>query len=174
MVYTTQQLIYFEQISGIYQGGGYPEPSARNLVFQLRQCSVTGPSIGCSPVPRNRACFSAKYHFAGLSASSISISAGPKRSPVAPEIPTIAESAFPGFDVTAWYGFSAPAKTSPAIVKLLYAETLKVLKQPEVQEALSRQGLEVTPKGPVEFAAQIKSETAVWAKLIKAAGIHAE
>ncbi len=99
---------------------------------------------------------------------------GPKRSPIAPEIPTISESAFPGFDVSAWYGFSAPAKTSPAIIKLLHTETLKVLKMPDVQEALSRQGLEVTPKGPAEFAAQIKSETAVWAKVIKAAGIHAD
>ena len=99
---------------------------------------------------------------------------GPKRSPIAPEIPTIAESAFPGFDVTAWYGFSGPAKLSPAIVKRLHAETLKVLQMPDVLEALSRQGLDVTPKGPVEFAAQIKSETEVWAKLIKAAGIHAD
>jgi tripartite-type tricarboxylate transporter receptor subunit TctC len=99
---------------------------------------------------------------------------GLKRSPVAPDIPTIAESAFPGFDVTAWYGFSAPAKTSPAIVKRLHAETMKVLQMPDVREALSRQGLDEAPMGPAEFAAQIKSETAVWAKLIKAAGIHAD
>jgi tripartite-type tricarboxylate transporter receptor subunit TctC len=99
---------------------------------------------------------------------------GLKRSPVAPEIPTIAESAFPGFDVSSWYGLSAPAKTSPAIVKRLHAEALKVLQMPDVLEALSRQGLDVTPKGPAEFAAQIKSETAMWAKVIKAAGIHAD
>src|SRR5580700_9789121 len=58
-----------------------PNPVA--CCFQLLQCSVTGPAIGCSPVPRSRACFSAKYHFAGLSASSISISAGPYFSPAA-------------------------------------------------------------------------------------------
>ena len=99
---------------------------------------------------------------------------GLKRSAIAPEIPTIAEAAFPGFDVSAWYGLSAPAKTPQAIVKLLHTEALKVLQLPDVQEALSRQGLEVTPKGPAEFAAQIKSETAMWAKVIKAAGIHAD
>jgi len=99
---------------------------------------------------------------------------GLKRSAVAPEIPTVAESAFPGFDVTAWYGFSAPAKISPAIVKRLHAETMKVLKMPDVQEALSRQGLDEAPLGPVDFAAVIKQETAVWGKLIKEAGIHAD
>jgi tripartite-type tricarboxylate transporter receptor subunit TctC len=99
---------------------------------------------------------------------------GLKRSAVAPDIPTIAESAFPGFDVTAWYGFSAPAKTSPGIVKRLYDETMKAIKLPDVQEALSRQGLDESPLGPAEFAARIKKETAVWARLIKDAGIHAD
>lgn len=99
---------------------------------------------------------------------------GLKRSPVAPEIPTIAESAFPGFDVTAWYGFSAPAKTSPAIIKRIHAETMKALQLPDVKEALSRQGLDESPMDPVQFAAQIKNETALWAKLIKDVGIHAD
>ena len=99
---------------------------------------------------------------------------GLKRSSVAPEIPTIAESAFPGFDVTAWYGFSAPAKTSPAIIKRIYAETMKALQLPDVKEALSRQGLDESPMDPVQFAAQIKNETALWAKLIKDVGIHAD
>ena len=99
---------------------------------------------------------------------------GLKRSSVAPEIPTIAESAFPGFDVTAWYGFSAPAKTSPAIIKRIHAETMKALQLPDVKEALSRQGLDESPMDPVQFAAQIKNETALWAKLIKDVGIHAD
>ena len=99
---------------------------------------------------------------------------GLKRSPVAPEIPTIAESAFRGFDVSSWYGLSAPAKTPDNIITLLSTEALKVLQLPDVQEALSRQGLDVTPKGPREFAGQIRNETDTWAKLIKAAGIHAD
>jgi tripartite-type tricarboxylate transporter receptor subunit TctC len=99
---------------------------------------------------------------------------GPKRSPVAPEIPTIAEAAFPGFDVSAWYGLSAPAKTPQAIINLLQNTALKVVQLPDVQEAFSHQGLDVTPKGSAEFAVQIKKETEVWAKVIKAAGIHAE
>ncbi len=99
---------------------------------------------------------------------------GLKRSLVVPEIPTIAESAFPGFDVSSWYGILAPTKTSQAIIKLLHSEAVKVLQLPDIQEALSRQGLDATPKGTAEFAAQIKDETAVWKKVIKAAGIRAD
>ena len=99
---------------------------------------------------------------------------GPARAPVAPELPTIAESGLPGYEVTSWYGLFVPARTPGQIVKTLHAEVVRALALPDVKEAISRQGLEVAVKGPKEFADQIKSETEVWARVIKAAGIKGE
>jgi tripartite-type tricarboxylate transporter receptor subunit TctC len=92
---------------------------------------------------------------------------GTKRSKVAPDLPTIAESGFPGFDVTSWYAFLVPARTSPAIVKRLHDEAVKAVGLPDVQQAMSRQGLEVDAGTPQELAQRIASETAVWAGVIK-------
>jgi tripartite-type tricarboxylate transporter receptor subunit TctC len=100
---------------------------------------------------------------------------GLKRSAVAPALPTIAESGFPGFEVTSWYSLLVPAKTPRAIVKRVYDEALRAVRLPDVQEALGRQGLEVeTSASPEQFAAQIKAETAAWANVIRTAGIKAD
>lgn len=99
---------------------------------------------------------------------------GAKRSKVAPELPTIAESGFPGFDVTIWYSLMVPAKTPAVIVRRLHQETGKVLKLPDVQQAMSRQGLEIETSTPQELAARIKAETKLWAEVIREAGIKAE
>lgn len=99
---------------------------------------------------------------------------GTKRAPAAPDIPTIAELGFPGLEVNSWYGFLVPAKTPNRIVKLLYETTQKVLQLADVREQYSRQGLEVEVKGPEQFAAQIKAETEVWAKVIKAGRIRVQ
>ena len=99
---------------------------------------------------------------------------GPARSAVAPDIPTIAESGFPGFEVTSWYGLLVPAKTPERIVIALQDEALKVVQLSEVREQLARQGLAITTRNAAQFAAQIRAETALWAKLVKAAGIRTE
>jgi tripartite-type tricarboxylate transporter receptor subunit TctC len=99
---------------------------------------------------------------------------GPARAAVAPELPTVAESGLPGYEVTSWYGLFVPAKTPEQIVKTLHAEVVRALALPDVKEAISRQGLEVVVKGPKEFADHIKRETEVWARVIKAAGIKGE
>ncbi len=99
---------------------------------------------------------------------------GPKRSPVAPGLPTLDESGFPGFNVTSSVGLLVPAKTGDAIVKRLHREVLAVLKLADVQNAMGRQGLEVITSNPAEFAAQIKNETKVWSDVIKTGGIRAE
>lgn len=99
---------------------------------------------------------------------------GPRRSSEAPDVPTMQESGFPGFDVGAWYGVLAPAGTPKAIVTRLTRELLKILSMPDVQEALKREGLQQTGGTPEEFAAYIKSETTLWAKVIKDAGIKPE
>jgi tripartite-type tricarboxylate transporter receptor subunit TctC len=94
-----------------------------------------------------------------------------KRSSSAPELPTIAESGYPGFEVTIWYGLLAPAGTSPAIIRRLHLETVKALAQPDLRAKLTDQGLEAIGSSPEEFAAVIKSETPTWAKVIKDAAI---
>jgi tripartite-type tricarboxylate transporter receptor subunit TctC len=97
-----------------------------------------------------------------------------KRSKVAPELPTLAESGFPGFDVTSWYALLVPARTPAAIGKRLHHEGTRAMSLPDVQQAASRQGLEVATSTPQELAQRIKAETAVWAEVIKAAGIRAD
>jgi tripartite-type tricarboxylate transporter receptor subunit TctC len=99
---------------------------------------------------------------------------GPKRTPVAPDIPTIAESGVPGYAVTTFYGLSAPAKTPRAILDRLHAETVRALKSPEVQERLRGLGAEPVGNTQEQYAAFIQNEIAKWAKVIKAAGIKAE
>src|SRR5262245_1027106 len=99
---------------------------------------------------------------------------GPKRSKVVPELPTMIESGFPGFDVTSWYGLLVPAKTPMTVVDKLRDAAIKAVALPDVVEAMSRQGLDVETSTPQEFAARIKTETATWADVIKTAGIKAE
>jgi tripartite-type tricarboxylate transporter receptor subunit TctC len=99
---------------------------------------------------------------------------GAKRSKVAPELPTVAESGFPGFDVTSWYAFLVPAGTPSAIVKRIHEATAKSLDVPDVQQAMARQGLESEISTPAELAARIRAETAQWAAVIREQGIKAE
>ncbi|MBI4189408.1 MAG: tripartite tricarboxylate transporter substrate binding protein [Betaproteobacteria bacterium] len=99
---------------------------------------------------------------------------GPKRSHEVPSVPTMQESGLPGFDVRAWYGVLAPAGTPKAIVTRLNHDLLKLLSMPEVQEALKRAGFEPSGSTPEDFAAYIKSEKTLWAKVIKDADIKPE
>ena len=94
-----------------------------------------------------------------------------RRSSVAPELPTIAESGYPGFEVTIWYGLFAPARTPATIVSKLHLETVKALELPDLRAKLADLGLEGVGNSPDEFAAFIKSEIPKWAKVIKEAGI---
>ncbi len=99
---------------------------------------------------------------------------GTKRSKVVPDLPTIAESGFPGFDVSSWYALLVPARTPVAIVNRIRGAAIKAVELPDVQEAMSRQGLDVETSTPQELAARISTETALWAGVIKEAGIKAE
>ena len=95
-----------------------------------------------------------------------------KRSPVAPELPTVAELGFPGYEVIGWFGWLAPAKTPRAIVTRLNAEIVKALNVPEVRERLLSQSSEPVGNSPQAFGAFIKSEHDKWAGVIKRAGIR--
>lgn len=93
-----------------------------------------------------------------------------RRSSAAPDVPTIAESGLPGYEVINWYGILVPAGTPKEIVARLNAEILKILNVPDVKERLSAQGAETFSSTPQEFAAYIRKETEKWAKVVKYSG----
>lgn len=97
-----------------------------------------------------------------------------KRSVVAPEVPTIAESGLPGYEVENWYGVLAPAGTPGEIVSKLNAEIVKVLQRRDVRESLNTQGFEILQSTPEQFTAFMKTELAKWAKVVKLSGAKAD
>ena len=98
----------------------------------------------------------------------------PQRSPVTPQVPTVAESGYPGFETVTWFGLMAPVGMPREVVTTLHVQTAKALRRPDVQEQLAAQGATVTlEKGPDEFAAYIKSETDKWGRLLKTLGAKA-
>jgi tripartite-type tricarboxylate transporter receptor subunit TctC len=97
-----------------------------------------------------------------------------RRSPAAPEIPTLAEQGIPGVAVTSWYGLLAPAGTPPAVAEQLARDAAQMLAEPEVRDRLKAQGMTEATMKPGEFAVYIRDETAMWAKIIKARNIVAE
>ena len=97
-----------------------------------------------------------------------------KRWPTLPNIPTLAESGLPDYECILWTGLMAPAGTPPDIVALLYRETAAALKQPDVQEALRRQGGEVNAAGPEQFAAVIKADLQKWKRVVREADIKVD
>ena len=96
----------------------------------------------------------------------------PKRVPGAPEVPTLAESGFAGFDVLSWYGVLAPAGTPPEVVRRLNAQINAVLQAPDVRARLAALGAEPTGGTPEQFAATIRADTVRWAKVVSDAGIR--
>ena len=94
-----------------------------------------------------------------------------KRSALAPDLPTMAESGFPGFEAVPWFGLLAPSGTPKDVLDKLYGETVKTLAMPEVRKKFDELGLEPVGNTPAEFAAVIRKETPEWAKVIKDAGI---
>ena len=94
------------------------------------------------------------------------------RSPVAPNVPTIAESGYPGFDAIAWHGILAPANTPPAIVNRLNAEIVKALKDPETATLLEKQAMQTIGNSPQAFAEFIKQDIAVWKQVAEQAKVE--
>ncbi|MCC7040046.1 MAG: tripartite tricarboxylate transporter substrate binding protein [Burkholderiales bacterium] len=97
-----------------------------------------------------------------------------QRSPSLPDVPTVAESGFPGFEANGWLGIFVPNGVPPAIIARLNSEFTKVMQNPEVKKQLMASGVEARTSTPEEFAAFVKSETAKWGKVIADAGIKAE
>jgi tripartite-type tricarboxylate transporter receptor subunit TctC len=99
---------------------------------------------------------------------------GARRSAAAPDIPTIAESGVPGYEVTTWYGVAAPAKTPRAIIDRLHSEIMRALKSPDLQARFKDLGADPLGNTPEQATAYVQNEITKWAKVIKAAGIKGE
>jgi tripartite-type tricarboxylate transporter receptor subunit TctC len=95
-----------------------------------------------------------------------------KRSPLFPEVPTIAESGFPGFEASVWYSLIAPAKTPASIVKTLHAHVEKALQSKEMVERLGSVGGEVSPGTTAQFTSYLNSERKRYEKLVREANIQ--
>jgi len=89
------------------------------------------------------------------------------RSAALPDVPTLAESGFPGMDITSWYGLLVPRATPPAVVAALAETTEAILRAPETLATLTAQGLDIVCEPPAVFAARLRSETAMWAAVIR-------
>jgi tripartite-type tricarboxylate transporter receptor subunit TctC len=97
-----------------------------------------------------------------------------RRSPVSPDLPTVAESGLPGFEVVGWFGWLAPAATPKPIIDRLHGEIVRTLRLPDVRDRLLSQSTEPVGNTPQEFAVFMKSEHAKWGRLIRAANIRVE
>ena len=95
-----------------------------------------------------------------------------ERSPVAPAVPTIAESGYPGFNAIAWHGILAPAHTPPAIVARLNAEIQRALNDPDTRTLLEKQAIQIVGSSPEAFASFIKQDGALWKKVAEQARIE--
>jgi tripartite-type tricarboxylate transporter receptor subunit TctC len=99
---------------------------------------------------------------------------GSKRSPLLPDLPTIAEAGVPGYDSYVWFGVVAPAGTPPEIVKRLNAELAKAAETPEFRDRLTGQGYDVLSTTPEQMADSIRSELTKWGKVVKASGARVD
>jgi tripartite-type tricarboxylate transporter receptor subunit TctC len=97
-----------------------------------------------------------------------------QRSPLVPDIPTLAESGLPGFETVAWFGLFAPAGTPKAIVDKLQAEVAKIVREPDIRERMAALGGEPVGNTPDQFAAIVKGDVAKWKKVVKDANIHVD
>lgn len=98
----------------------------------------------------------------------------PQRSAGVPDVPTVAESGFPGFDATSWFGLVGPAGLPRDIAGRISAEVAKVLKQPEMREKFIHQGADPVGSTPEEFGEYMHAETAKWAPIVKASGARVD
>lgn len=151
---------YFKHLAHVdlvhvpYKGAG---PALTDLMGGQVQMLITGYSA-------------ASAHIAAGKLRALAVTGG-KRLAAVPDLPTIGETV-PGYEVTSWYGFLAPARTPPAIISKLQREIAAVVKRPNVVERMATLGIEAEGNGPVEFRRQMVQEIATWSKVIKAAKVQ--
>ena len=98
---------------------------------------------------------------------------GAARAALMPDVPTVAESGYPGYEATNWYAYLAPAGTPKDVLARLERELVQALHAPDVREQLDRQGMEAKPGTPEELTKTMERELATWGKVVKAAKIQA-
>jgi tripartite-type tricarboxylate transporter receptor subunit TctC len=159
-------------------GGG---PHLAELLFmQMAGIHMThAPYRGAAPVftdliPGRVHCYFGSGELLTYSRSGqvqVLASTGAKRSPAAPEVPTIAESAVPGYVVDSWQGIFAPAKTPPEIVQRISGDLAKALAEPALVDKLAHNAYTVESSSPGELAKFLKADTEKWEAVIKTTGI---
>ena len=98
----------------------------------------------------------------------------PKRSRSMPDVPTVAESGFPGFEAGSWFGIFAPRGTPPAVIARLHDEIIKVIRLPEVENGYLISGNVAVTSRPEEFGVFIRNELAKWGRVVREAKIQGE
>ena len=152
-----KMLVGVDIISVPYKGGG---PAMIALVGNETQLSFATPPSSIPHVKSGRL-------------KAIAVTSG-QRSAALPELPTVAEAGVAGFDVDGWVGLFAPAGTPARIIQRIYDEVAKVLRIAEVKELVLAAGSETSGISPEETRAKVRSETAMWAKVVKSTGIKVE
>ena len=99
---------------------------------------------------------------------------GANRAPAAPELPTMVEAGFPGYEAANWFGFVVPARTPAAIIAKVNQDVVRALNVPDVREKMLAQGMEPVSKTPEAFSKYIQSEIAKWAGVVKTSGAKPE
>ena len=99
---------------------------------------------------------------------------GPARSPVLPQLPTVAEAALPGYNITSWFGLYAPSGTSPQIIERLNREANKALATVPIRRRLTDQGIELAGGTPGQFAEFMRTELVKWGKIVRESGARVE
>lgn len=144
-------------ISVPYKGGG---PAVVAIVGNETQLSFATPP-SCMP------------HVKTGRLKAIAVTSA-KRSAALPNLPTVAESGVPGFNVEGWVGMFVPAGTPPRIIERLYNESAKIMRRPDVNDLVLASGSEVSVISTAESQARVREETAMWAKVVKSTGIKVE
>ena len=165
-------------------GVGSPFQMAGALFQSVGQVELAEiPYQGGGPAVQSVVAGQTDMTFANLLAAQPLIKAGrvkalavtsSKRAAIMPDVPTLAESGLPGYDLSGWFGVWAPAGTPKHIVESLNGAIVKVLNEPEVRKRLERDGADVFASSPAEFDGYIKAEYAKWDKVIKAARIQVD
>ncbi len=169
-----------KQLTYASAGNGSPAHLACELLQRSAGIEITHvPYKGAAPALVDLLGGHVVMFFSGMPPAMAHVKAGKlraiavstaKRSPAAPEVPTVAESGVRVFDISTWFGVFAPAATPKDIVGRLNAEISRALTLPDVKERLSREGAETAPNSPEQFGKFIQSEIAKFARIIKESG----